>query len=295
MNVDNLQELDRLIAIIEDNPTLLQRSSAPVLGIRINPQVGTGSIAALSTGGLISKFGVPLLEQREAVPWLNALHLHVGSQGVPLELAVQGAVEVWELAKEINEVCVGNRIQVFDIGGGMPVDFSTDHDHDAAELDTSMRGEETEQDPDGGVYSQHVALLRSAIPELFQPNCPTQLVTENGRVFVHDAHGRLKSAGNVPEGEAVCVETDVVGPLCFQGDMIAQARPLPITEPDNFVVVADAGAYTLSNWSCYNSRASPPVYGFSIVRGSATQEALALKTQVLRAAESIEQVVAFWD
>ena len=32
-------------------------------------------------------------------PWLTALHLHVGSQGVPLELAVEGAVRVWQLGK----------------------------------------------------------------------------------------------------------------------------------------------------------------------------------------------------
>ncbi len=50
-------------------------------------QVGEGSIAALSTGGTVSKFGVPLREARPQLlaafrrhAWLNALHLHVGSQ-----------------------------------------------------------------------------------------------------------------------------------------------------------------------------------------------------------------------
>lgn len=50
-------------------------------------QVGEGRIAALSTAGRVSKFGVPLTEVRAQVvdafvrhPWLNALHLHVGSQ-----------------------------------------------------------------------------------------------------------------------------------------------------------------------------------------------------------------------
>lgn len=49
--------------------------------------MGEGRIAALSTVGRISKFGVPLLECRTELlrafadhPWLNALHLHVGSQ-----------------------------------------------------------------------------------------------------------------------------------------------------------------------------------------------------------------------
>lgn len=50
-------------------------------------QVGMGSISALSTAGAVSKFGVPLLECRQQLvdafvrhPWLDALHLHVGSQ-----------------------------------------------------------------------------------------------------------------------------------------------------------------------------------------------------------------------
>lgn len=50
-------------------------------------QVGAGAIAALSTGGAVSKFGFPLGEVRQqlvaafvAHPWLNMLHLHVGSQ-----------------------------------------------------------------------------------------------------------------------------------------------------------------------------------------------------------------------
>lgn len=53
-------------------------------------QVGAGSIAALSTGGAVSKFGFPLGEVRDelvaafvAHPWLNMLHLHVGSQVRP--------------------------------------------------------------------------------------------------------------------------------------------------------------------------------------------------------------------
>ena len=50
-------------------------------------QVGEGAIAALSTAGRVSKFGVPLSEERPQLlaafrrhAWLNALHLHVGSQ-----------------------------------------------------------------------------------------------------------------------------------------------------------------------------------------------------------------------
>lgn len=60
-------------------------------------QVGEGSIAALSTGGAVSKFGFPLQESRAELlqafkdhPWLNMLHLHVGSQGLNLDTVIAG-------------------------------------------------------------------------------------------------------------------------------------------------------------------------------------------------------------
>jgi diaminopimelate decarboxylase len=66
------------------------------------------------------------------------------------------------------------------------------------------------------------------------------------RVFVCDADGRPKD-GEVPEEE--WVEQDVAGPLCFQGDRVAVAKKMPKAEVGDFVVVADAGAYTLSMYS----------------------------------------------
>ena len=80
------------------------------IGLRVNPLVGAGTIAALSTATVRSKFGVPLLPlpptatattddgvvaQRRSVadlfrrfPFLNGLMCHVGSQGMPLDTMV---------------------------------------------------------------------------------------------------------------------------------------------------------------------------------------------------------------
>ncbi len=70
-------------------------SSAPTrspLGVRVNPQIGAGSIGALSTATATSKFGVALRDEGARAwlvrayldrPWLTRLHTHSGSQGVP--------------------------------------------------------------------------------------------------------------------------------------------------------------------------------------------------------------------
>ncbi len=71
----------------------------------------------------------------------------------------------------------------------------------------------------------------------------------------------------------------------------------------DIVVVADVGAYTLSMWSRYNSRCSPPVYGFSISAASAlhatgddgtTELQPVVTLETWRPAESMDDMLAFW-
>jgi diaminopimelate decarboxylase len=123
VNIDNAQELARAAALLEANPTW---QDGALIGLRVNPQVGAGAIAALSTGGAVSKFGWPLLEERDAMiaayvryPWLNMLHLHVGSQGLPTALIAEGVARVWQLLEDIDAACGGRRVVVLDIGGGL--------------------------------------------------------------------------------------------------------------------------------------------------------------------------------
>ena len=79
-------------------------------------------------------------------------------------------------------------------------------------------------------------------------------------------------------------EWDIAGPLCFSGDLLARSRLLPAITPGDLICIEDAGAYSLSMWSRYNSRRSPAVYGIEA----------AGQIQLLRAAEQIEQVLDFW-
>ena len=105
------------------------------IGIRINPQVGVGAIAATSTATRTSKFGIPLEDagQRARLiqayierPWLTGVHTHVGSQGCSLELIASGVAKVMAFAEEINAAVGRQQVQVLDIGGGLPVNFASD-------------------------------------------------------------------------------------------------------------------------------------------------------------------------
>ena len=246
LNIDNFQEFERV------NQALTAQSSTSVIGFRINPQVGVGTIAAMSTATYTSKFGVGLEDNRERLlkayvdnPWLTSIHTHIGSQGCPFELVAHGIGKTVALAEEINRTVGRQQVEVIDIGGGLTVNFASE-----------------EVRPSFDDYAQ---FLRDSVPALFSGKY--RIVTEFGRsvmakngfiaarveytkvtgdrhiaithagaqtatrtVFMPDMWAIRISAfdnqGRLKTGEKVT--QDVAGPCCFAGDILAQNRPLPL-------------------------------------------------------------------
>ncbi|MFI2715327.1 diaminopimelate decarboxylase [Streptomyces collinus] len=302
VNADNPQELDRIDS--------LMRSGAcrSPLGIRVNPQVGGGSIEALSTATATSKFGVALRDEgaREWVvqayldrPWLTRLHAHTGSQGMPPALMTRGVAQTYALAEEINRRAGRRQVDTLDIGGGLPVNFASD-----ATTPT---------------YAQYARLLAEEVPGLFDGRYG--LVTEFGRsllakhgtvvarveyaktsggravavthagvqvaartvyapgswplrIAAYDAKGRPK--------EGPVVVQDVAGPACFAGDLLAEGRSMPLLEQGDYAAALDTGAYYFAHHYGYNSLVRPGVYGF--LPGG--------RFAVVRRAQTVEEVVA---
>ncbi len=306
VNADNRQELERLGALVAAAPT------ASPIGVRINPQTGAGAIDALSTATSTSKFGVALRDPGARAwlvrafldrPWLTRLHIHSGSQGVPLELIAQGVRELHALAEEINAAAGRRRIDTLDIGGGLPVNFASD-----------------EATP---TYARYVSALREAVPALFDGSYG--LVTEFGRSLLAK-HGLVlarveytKSSGSRPialthAGVQLATRTayapaawpvrilpydakgaskagdpvaqDVAGPACFAGDLLATARELPLLAPGDLIGVPDTGAYFFTAHYGYNSLPRPAVHGFTVAPDGRVRFRLA------RPAQSAADIVA---
>lgn len=305
VNADSREELARLDALVRAAPT------ASPLGLRVNPQVGCGTIEALSTATATSKFGVALLDEgaREWLvrayaerPWLTRLHAHTGSQGCPPELLAAGVRATYELAEEINEAVGGQQVRAIDIGGGLPVNFASD-----------------EVTP---TYREYADLLAATVPGLFDGRYG--LVTEFGRsllaksgmvlarveyakttggrriavthagaqvavrtvfapevwplrVAAYDAQGRPKTADPLPQ--------DVAGPCCFAGDLVATGRTLPLLEAGDHVALLDTGAYYFSSHYAYNSLPRPGVYGFAA-------DPQGVRFAPVRAPQTLDELVA---
>ncbi|MFJ3204995.1 diaminopimelate decarboxylase [Streptomyces sp. NPDC086989] len=306
VNADNRQELQRLDELVAAAPT-----ESPI-GIRINPQTGAGAIDALSTATATSKFGIALRDAgaRERLvrvflerPWLTRLHVHSGSQGVPLPLIAEGVRELHALAEETNAAAGRRQVDTLDIGGGLPVNFASD-----AVTPT---------------YAQYVAALREAVPGLFGGRYG--LVTEFGRSLAAK-HGLVlsrveytKTTGGRPialthAGVQLATRTvyapaawplrilpydakgapktgppvaqDIAGPACFAGDLLATGRELPELAPGDLIAVPDTGAYFFTAHYGYNSLPRPAVHGFT------TTPSGAVRFTLVRPAQSLPELTA---
>lgn len=300
VNADNFDELDRLAALAAE------LGKSPRAGLRINPQVGLGRIKATSVAGSFSKFGVPIAF-REAIlqaygryPWLTDLHVHIGSQGCPLELLVAGVGAVYDLAGAIDAACGGKRLRRFDIGGGLPVAY---REGDEPPSPAAYAAALTARCPDllagryelvtefGRFLHAPCAVAASRVEYVKrQPGHRTAVTHLGADLFVRECYNPRNWPHRVrllaPDGREKTGRTHVwhlAGPLCFSGDFPVFRARLPEVAPGDVVLVADVGAYTFSMWSRYNSRQMPRILGVRDGRFS-----------VLRERESPDDVLRFW-
>jgi diaminopimelate decarboxylase len=308
INIDNLQELARVDRLIRDFP-----HTKSVIGFRVNPQIGAGKIGSTSTATSTSKFGYALVDgdnrQRlieiyQARPWLTSIHTHTGSQGCELTLMANGIKIITELAEEINEFIGSQQVTRLDIGGGLPVNFSSD------EIKPS--------------FKDYADVLKAEVPLLFTDKY--QVKTEFGRAIVakngviitrveytKNSGGRhiatthagaqiltrtaflpkswpIRVTGYTARGEektdknSEVVTTDVAGPCCFAGDLICVEQSLPKLEADDYVLVHDTGGYYFTNHFDYNSLPRVAIYTISGADDDLT-------ITCIRAAQSLEDVL----
>ena len=96
INLDNDFEMEIVDDLLK---TSCKGCKSPSIGLRVNPVVGAGSIAIISTATKLSKFGLPLTDETRGgiislykkYEWLNGIHFHVGSQGCAMDLFVKAA------------------------------------------------------------------------------------------------------------------------------------------------------------------------------------------------------------
>ena len=276
INVESAVELDRLIEIsssLKQRATASRAIATPEIAIRVNPSVGAGGHAKITTGGATDKFGVPadeahaLYARASLSPHVTPVGLacHIGSQITTLEPLEAAFRALRTMTLELRGA--GLSVSRLDLGGGLGVPYHGQSDLPSIEAYVAMAarvldGLEVEAafEP-GRLLAANAGVLLSRVIQVNERGDGRRfLVLDAGmndlmRPALYDAFHDLVPV-QPRDGEPRLY--DLVGPICESTDIFARDRLLPPVQAGDLVAFMGAGAYGAVLASEYNSRPLVP-------------------------------------
>ena len=269
IHVEAAPELDRIETI-----AAARGFCAPV-AFRVNPGVGAGGHAKITTGGITDKFGVTAEEALELYARAaNSRHLqprglacHIGSQ--ISDLAAPRAA--FALMRSLVERLRADAFDVatLDLGGGLGVPYFNQPDPPSpaafAEAAAEVAGGLDLQyifEPGRMIVANAGVLLSHVIHVHKRPGEGRRFLVLDAamndlmRPALYDAFHDIRPVK--PRADARTLTYDVVGPVCETGDTFDRDRELPELEAGDLVAFMSAGAYGAVMASEYNSRPLAP-------------------------------------
>jgi diaminopimelate decarboxylase len=279
--LDDAAEMVLTVGATDTLNRVAERGFDGRLCVRVNPGVGAGHHAKVSTGAE-PKFGVPYDRAAAVVEQaidrgfdLVGLHAHAGSG-----ISGDDLSDHRELVRRMGALAgdVETELDFVAVGGGFGVPYR--EDEPALDLDAVAAATREAYTAGWGEGSGRAD--------------PPQLAIEPGRYFVADAGVLLTTVNTVkptPETTVVGVDAgmttlvrpamygsyhavrglepdaprrddvscDISGPVCETSDVLGRDRPLPDPTRGDLLAVGNAGAYGYEMSSNYNSRPRPAV------------------------------------
>jgi diaminopimelate decarboxylase len=276
INVESAVELDRLIEVsasLKQRATASRAIATPDIAIRVNPSVGAGGHARITTGGATDKFGVPadeahsLYARASLSPHVTPVGLacHIGSQITSLEPLEAAFRALRKMTLDLR--AAGLAVSQLDLGGGLGVPYHGQSDLPSIEAYVAMAAQvldglevEAALEP-GRLLTANAGVLLSRVIQVNERADGRRfLVLDAGmndlmRPALYDAFHDLVPV-RPREGEPRLY--DLVGPICESTDIFARDRLLPPMQAGDLVAFMGAGAYGAVLASEYNSRPLVP-------------------------------------
>jgi len=259
--IDNFRDIER----IEE----LANSAVDVL-VRVRPNVGAATHAAMATATDASKFGLRLDDAREAIRRIEAstnmvmkgLHVHVGSQ----------ILQAAPFAEAIAAIGTLGEFEIYDLGGGLgerytysDPELSLDDYLDAvvsAAHSALPVGARILLEPGRSLVARAGCTLYEVVnvKESDSPLAPTFVAVNGGmadnlEVSLYGQRFEATIVDAVGGGEPVTL----VGRHCESGDMLSEGVLLREPAPGDIVAVPVTGAYCFTMSNNYNGALRPPV------------------------------------
>ena len=261
INIDNLSVLEHFGHDFPDYPVC----------IRINPHIMAGGNSKISVGHIDSKFGISFHQTPHIHRIVKAndmkvegIHMHTGSDILDIDVFLQGAEILFEIAKEFKD------LSYIDFGSGFKVPYKDDD----IETDIEELGEKITQR-----FNDFCKQYGKELTLMFEPG--KFLVSQSGvflvkvnvvkqttstvfagvdsglnhliRPMLYDAYHRIINISNT-EGRSRIYT--IVGYIC-ETDTFGVNRKLTEISEGDILAFYNAGAYCYTMSSNYNSRYRP--------------------------------------
>jgi diaminopimelate decarboxylase len=280
VNIETEGELELLNRVAADKG---KRQAAV---FRVNPDVGAGGHAKITTGSEANKFGVSFREAERLYARaanmqgiaIKGLAVHIGSL-IDDEQEFEAAFRrMGDVTRHIRQT--GLSVERLDLGGGLgiPYRIPKTFDHGPGLIDRyadMVRRETQGLDVELGFEPGRLIVGNAGIMVTralyLNPRSSKEFLVVDAamndlvRPAMYEAYHEIWPVTEAHEG-APLRDYDVVGPVCESGDTFAEGRSLPVTRPGDLLAFMTAGAYGATMASTYNLR---PLVAEVVVNGDA--------------------------
>jgi len=286
-NVESFEEAETLSMVAT------QMGLTAPIAFRVNPAVGAGGHAKITTGAAENKFGIPIGDAAEIyacaakLPGLNiqGVAVHIGSQLASLEPLEEAFAKIGELIAQLRSN--GHLIATADLGGGLGVPYNPDLPPPPKPEDYAAMVRRATSGWDARLLFEPGRLIVASAGVLLSRVIRVKPGAEHPFVIVDAAMNDLMRPAlyeawhkiDAVRPNAETWTANVVGPVCETGDTFATARSMDKVGAGDLVAFRTAGAYAATMSSTYNSRPLTPevlVHGdrWAVVRPRVDVEAM---------------------
>ncbi len=277
INVESEGELELLSQIAA------QRGKRQEIVLRVNPDVGAGGHAKITTGSSANKFGVSFSEAERLYAKASnmagvrcvGLAVHIGSQITELSALEAAFTKMRSVVENLRSQ--GLHIERLDLGGGLGIPYEQKapfvHGPDLIEAYAAMvmrvtAGLDVELgfEPGRLIVGNAGVLVTEAL-YLNKRGDKNFLVVDAAmndlvRPAMYEAYHEIWPVIEPRSQERTTY--DVVGPVCESGDTFTKDRSLPLIGQGDLIAFMSAGAYGATMSSTYNQR---PLIAEVMVKG----------------------------